>query len=122
MCLFLPYDEIHDIGLIYANYLLEKSGIKTTYLGPNIPLESLSKQFYTGGELIFLTFFTTKPDNDGIKSYLDSYQKIVCKEEKYPLWILVQKYIEVQKHNTASNIVCFDSVKSFVDKVKTLSN
>jgi hypothetical protein len=35
---------------------------------------------------------------------------------------LGQKYIEVQKHNTASNIVCFDSVKSFVDKVKTLSN
>ncbi|MBT4473573.1 MAG: MerR family transcriptional regulator, partial [Bacteroidetes bacterium] len=32
VCLFLPYDEIHDIGLIYANYLLEKSGIKTTYL------------------------------------------------------------------------------------------
>ncbi len=122
VCLFLPYDEIHDIGLIYANYLLEKFGIKTTYLGPNIPLESLSKQFYTGGELIFLTFFTTKPDNDGIKSYLDSYQKIVCKKEKYPLWILGQKYTEVQKHNTASNIVCFDSVKSFVEKVNTLSD
>ena len=82
VCLFLPYDEIHDIGLIYANYLLEKSGIKTTYLGPNIPLESLSKQSNTGGDLIFLTFFTTKPDNDSIKSYLNSYQKIVCKKEK----------------------------------------
>jgi DNA-binding transcriptional MerR regulator len=122
VCLFLPYDEIHDIGLIYANYLLEKSGIKTTYLGPNIPLESLSKQFYKNGDLLFVTFFTTKPNNDTIKSYLDSYQKIVCKKEKYPLWILGQKYTEVQKQNTASNIVCFDSIKSFVDKVKTLND
>jgi hypothetical protein len=120
--LFLPYDEIHDIGLIYANYLLEKSGIKTTYLGPNIPLESLSKQFYKNGDLLFVTFFTTKPTNDTIKSYLDSYQKIVCKKEKYPLWILGQKYAEVQKHNTASNIFCFDSIKSFVEKVKTLND
>jgi DNA-binding transcriptional MerR regulator len=122
VCLFLPYDEIHDIGLIYANYLLEKSGIKTTYLGPNIPLESLSKQFYKNGDLLFVTFFTTKPTNDTIKSYLDSYQKIVCKKEKYPLWILGQKYAEVQKHNTASNIFCFDSIKSFVEKVKTLND
>ena len=122
VCLFLPFDEIHDIGLIYANYLLEKSGIKTTYLGPNIPLESLTKQCYTDEDLIFLTFFTTKPDKESVKSYLDSYQKIVCKKEKYPLWILGQKYTEVQKHNTDSSIFCFDSVKSFVEKVNTLSN
>lgn len=122
VCLFLPFDEIHDIGLIYANYILEKSGIKTTYLGPNIPLESLSKQIYKNGNLLFVTFFTTKPNNDSIKSYLDCYQKIVCKKEKYPLWILGQKYSEVQKHNTASNIVCFDTIKSFVEKVKILDN
>lgn len=122
VCLFLPFDEIHDIGLIYANYILEKSGIKTTYLGPNIPLESLSKQFYKNGNLLFVTFFTTKPDNDSIKSYLDCYQKIVCGKEKYPLWILGQKYSEVQKHNTASNIVCFDTIKSFAEKVKTLND
>ena len=122
VCLFLPFDEIHDIGLIYANYLLEKSGIKTTYLGPNIPLESLTKQCYTDEDLIFLTFFTTKPDKESVKSYLDYYQKIVCKKEKYPLWILGQKYTEVQKHNTDSSIVCFDSIKSFVEKVNTLSN
>ncbi len=122
VCLFLPFDEIHDIGLIYANYLLEKSGIKTTYLGPNIPLESLTRQFCKNETLLFVTFFTTKPDNSSIKSYLDCYQKIVCENEKYPLWILGQKHNEVQKQNTASNIVCFDSIKSFAEKVKTLND
>jgi DNA-binding transcriptional MerR regulator len=120
VCLFLPYDEIHDIGLIYANFILEKSGIKTIYLGPNIPLESLTKQFYKEGELIFLTFFTIKPDTDNIKSYLDSYQNIVCKDKKYPLWILGPKYIEVQKANTSSNIESFENIKIFLEKVKTL--
>ena len=108
--------------LIYANYILEKSGIKPSYLGPNIPLESLTRQFCKNETLLFVTFFTTKPDNSLIKSYLDCYQKIVCENEKYPLWILGQKHNEVQKQNTASNIVCFDSIKSFAEKVKNLND
>ena len=53
---------------------------------------------------------------------LDFYQKIVCKKEKHPLWILGQKYSEVQKNNTAANIVCFDTIKRFAEKVKTLND
>lgn len=120
VCLFLPYEEIHDIGLLYANFQLEKSGIKTIYLGPNIPLESLPKLFYKDEKIIFLTYFTIKPDTDKIKEYLDSYQKVVCQERKVPLWILGQKFNEVQKEKTHANIEGFNSIKSFQEKMKTL--
>lgn len=36
--LFLPEGEIHDIGLMYVNYLLLKHGKCPIYLGPNSPL------------------------------------------------------------------------------------
>ena len=39
--LFLPDNEDHEIGLLYANYLLMKQGISSTYLGPRTPLEHL---------------------------------------------------------------------------------
>jgi hypothetical protein len=42
----------------------------------------------------------------------------VCEKEKYTLWILGQKHNEVQKQNTASNIVCFDSIKFLQKKQK----
>ncbi len=35
--LFLPEGEIHDLGLMYINYLLKKKRINTIYLGPNTP-------------------------------------------------------------------------------------
>lgn len=37
--LFLPEGEIHDIGLMYVNYLLQKHGKRTIYLGANSPLD-----------------------------------------------------------------------------------
>ena len=39
--LFLPENEFHEIGLLFANFLIRQSGRKVVYLGANVPLESL---------------------------------------------------------------------------------
>jgi len=39
--LFLPEGEIHDIGLMYINYLLKKQKRRTIYLGPNSPFDDV---------------------------------------------------------------------------------
>ncbi|WP_207511973.1 MerR family transcriptional regulator [Longitalea luteola] len=39
--LFLPEDELHELGLLLANYLLRQAGKKVYYLGPNLPYNSL---------------------------------------------------------------------------------
>lgn len=36
--LFLPEDEIHDVGIWYAHYLLRKAGLEAIHLGANTPL------------------------------------------------------------------------------------
>jgi MerR family transcriptional regulator, light-induced transcriptional regulator len=40
--LYLPSGHYDEINLLYANYLLRKSGHQVIYLGPSIPLEHLS--------------------------------------------------------------------------------
>lgn len=120
-CLFLPYEEIHDVGLLYANYQLEKYGVKTIYLGPNIPLDSLTKQINNDENLLFVTYFTVKPNAGNIKSYLDTFQEVVCKNKKYPLWVLGPKYNDVTKENTSKNIECFATIDSFVNKIKSIT-
>lgn len=40
--LFLPANEPHEIGLLFANYLIRSRGNHTSYLGPNLPLDDLS--------------------------------------------------------------------------------
>jgi DNA-binding transcriptional MerR regulator len=39
--LFLPENEFHEIGLLFAHYLIRLSGRKVIYLGTNVPLDSL---------------------------------------------------------------------------------
>ena len=46
--LFLREGELHEIGLLYGNYLLRKLGFKTVYLGQSVPLKdliSIQKQY-----------------------------------------------------------------------------
>ena len=39
--LFLPENEFHEIGLLFSNYVLRAKGIKTIYLGPNVPYQNI---------------------------------------------------------------------------------
>ena len=39
--LFLPENEFHEIGLLFANYLIRQAGYKVIYLGSNVSYETL---------------------------------------------------------------------------------
>jgi methanogenic corrinoid protein MtbC1 len=39
--LFLPENELHELGLLFFNYVIRKQGIKTLYLGQSTPLDSV---------------------------------------------------------------------------------
>ncbi len=41
MLLFMPENEHHEIGLLFLQYLLKSRGVKTIYLGANVPLKDL---------------------------------------------------------------------------------
>jgi methanogenic corrinoid protein MtbC1 len=40
--LFLPEGELHEIGLLFYNYMLRKKGHKVTYLGQWVPLDDMA--------------------------------------------------------------------------------
>jgi DNA-binding transcriptional MerR regulator len=39
--LFLPANELHEIGILFVNYYIRSLGKKVIYLGENVPMESL---------------------------------------------------------------------------------
>jgi len=39
--LFLPENEFHELGILFTNFLLKSKGIKTIYLGANVPIEDI---------------------------------------------------------------------------------
>ena len=40
--LFLPEGEMHELGLLFSQYLLRKRGFSTVFLGQNLPTDNLS--------------------------------------------------------------------------------
>ncbi|MGZ8517860.1 MAG: MerR family transcriptional regulator [Chitinophagaceae bacterium] len=69
--LFLPENEFHDIGLLFAHYLIRLSGKKVIYLGGHVPLKSLigAVNDTAPQNLLFFLVHNDSPDETG--RYLD---------------------------------------------------
>jgi len=111
--LFLPENEIHELGLLYVNYEILLSGYKAVYLGPSIPLDSLSSMLLFHENTIFVSYFTIKPEKDNIARYLETFDQILCKEKMSELWMLGKQVMHMSE-NTASNHRYFGSINELI--------
>ena len=74
--IFLPEHEIHELGALYANYLLRSSGRRTIYLGQSVPLADIDQLMTVlQGPLTLLTFATTAPHKEGIHGFVKELVK-----------------------------------------------
>lgn len=77
--LFLPEGEQHDIGLLFANYLIRARGLHTLYLGQSVPLDNLheTNKFYKADYLF--TIFTSALRGEELLEYLKLLSKTFSK-------------------------------------------
>lgn len=74
--LFLPEGELHELSLLFANYMLSKRGHRVIYLGQNVPLQDLAEiERIRPCDFVFTTF-STSISNGGISNYLNQLKKI----------------------------------------------
>ena len=118
-CLFLPKDEIHDIGLLYTNYLLNKNNFNTIFLGNNIPLKNLTK-VTNSKKLIFATYATTAPEMDETKEYLERFNSVFETNNPPQFWLLGTKFTSIDKKMLPKNMKSFESLSLFIKDLKML--
>ena len=75
--LFLPENEIHELGLMYINYELSLRGNRVIYLGQNVPLSNLKDFFTSENKICFITSLTVQPHNDKIDSFFNELDDIL---------------------------------------------
>lgn len=68
--LFLPEGEMHEIGMLFVNYLLRSRGCRVIYLGQNVPYEDLEQVYTTYKPDYLVTSFTGNPDGETPADYL----------------------------------------------------
>ncbi len=75
--LYLPENEIHELGLMYLNYELSLRGKKTIYLGQSIPLDNLNGLMTKFEKIIFISSFTVSPIESKLMGYLEQIDHLL---------------------------------------------
>ena len=115
--LFLPENEIHEIGLLFVNYELVLRGYKTIYLGQTIPLESLVdlKKYYD--DPIFVSYFTVIPTKDDLGQYFIDFQDKLHSELSSQLWVLGRQTEHAAKADLPENISLYHSIEQLLNQL-----
>ncbi len=118
--LYLPYEEIHEIGLLYAHYEILKAGFPTIYLGANIPIASLKNVLKHHDNITFVSFFTVKPDKQSLTEYLEEYDREICVNKKSDLWIMGGKTKELDTTNIPAHVSVIETISNLLSELEAL--
>lgn len=69
--LYLPESELHEIGLLFANYILRSRKHQVVYLGQSLPFEELIIAHEIHQPDYILSVFTSQPNPDDMPTYLE---------------------------------------------------
>lgn len=107
--LFLPENEIHELGLLYLNYELVLRGFHTIYLGQSLPLNNLNYFLGSDREITFITSLTIQPYDDKIVEYFKEIDAIMADNSNK--FIATGRKVQKIKHmNLNTNIQLFDTI------------
>ncbi|EGV45109.1 MerR family transcriptional regulator [Bizionia argentinensis JUB59] len=107
--LFLPNNEIHDLGLHFLNYKLTKANHHTLYLGPSVPIVSLKDVLKHHKNIIFISYFTVKPETENIENYLKEFHDELLNNGN-ELWIFGRMANNIDNSKLPKTIKAFHSV------------
>ncbi len=68
--LFLPSNELHEIGLLYANFILKRKGHRCIYLGQSVPIEDLAVIAKIVNPDYCVSIITSKQEDLEVNDYL----------------------------------------------------
>ncbi|MEC3907625.1 MerR family transcriptional regulator [Tamlana sp. 2201CG12-4] len=112
--LFLPDNEIHDIGLLFINYELRSRGYHTIFLGESVPMESLSDLLEFFDEITFISYFTINPKPDDIPGYIKSFNELLLNKNNTKLFLLGKKFEDVVLDKIPEKVSVFKSIENLV--------
>lgn len=115
--LYLPDNEIHEIGLMFINHEILRHGYRSIFLGPSVPLDSLTmlKNYYD--DIVYISYFTVKPDAENLMKYLNDFDQLLLKTQNTKLWILGRMLDSLDLDQLPKNIKTFNSIKALTHEL-----
>jgi DNA-binding transcriptional MerR regulator len=111
--LFLPFGEIHDLGLFFLNYYLKLKGERTVYLGKSIPFDNL---FYVNSQIksiTWITYFMLDTSTEEKTMFLDNVEKLVSNNKNTSV-IVGNIWDDFSKENKNKKIIFKISLQDLI--------
>jgi MerR family transcriptional regulator, light-induced transcriptional regulator len=114
--LYLPENEIHELGLMYLNYEILLNGYKTIYLGESVPIESLKdmKQYFDS--IVYVSYITVQPTKDQINDYVNEISNEIISPNSQ-IWFLGRMTEFIDKNTLPKSISLFNSISELVGEL-----
>jgi MerR family transcriptional regulator, light-induced transcriptional regulator len=115
--LFLPENEIHNLGILYIQYELLLKGYHTIYLGPSIPVDNLKILQTLYQPISFVTQFTVAPSMEVTEAYIKELEKELLQATSDECWINGRKAHLIQEIASSERLKTFPTVKELLKSV-----
>ena len=113
--LYLPMNEIHDIGVLYVHFELMLKGYKSVFLGPSVPLENLYELQHVFENITYISYFTVEPVVDRVYDYLNEMNNNILSKRNEPMHILGNNTKGLDKNKIPNNVKVHDSIIDLID-------
>jgi DNA-binding transcriptional MerR regulator len=114
--LYLPMNEIHELGLMYLNYEILLNGYKTIYLGESVPTDSLKdiKKYFDN--ITYVCYMTVEPDKSEVNNYIKQVTNEIL-DESSNLWIIGRMVDFIETDTLSEKISTFSTIDKLVEKL-----
>jgi len=110
--LFLPMNEIHEIGLMFLHYELMLNGYRSIFLGESVPVSCLADVKNYFHDITFVTYLTVQPVMEEVSGYIETLkQEILDGETQLVVFGRNAKFLNDSLLN--DQIRRFDSINDF---------
>tara|TARA_A100001015_G_C14950096_1_gene696373 strand:- start:493 stop:1416 length:924 start_codon:yes stop_codon:yes gene_type:complete len=117
--IFLPENEIHELSILFLNYLILSKGHQTIFLGQSMPLKSL-KTLHSNTDLIhFVTYITLKPSKGDISKFVSLFNVTLIKGSKNKLSIFGPQVKYLAAKQIPDNIFIHSNHEDFIEQFLT---
>lgn len=112
--LYLPEGELHELALLYMNYILRAKGQHVVYLGQNLPFSDLELTCEQFKAKYICSVLTSTPERDQVQSYLNRLS------ERFPQCTIYVYGFQVQHESLVfpGNMRRFSCMQAFAEEIE----
>ena len=115
--LYLPDNEVHELGLMYLNYEIISKGYHSIYLGQSVPLDNLTDLLSYYENITFISYFTVKPEKEDIANYIKEFNKKLLFKESVSLCLLGRQLEHIDIPKLPKQITAYKTLENLVNEL-----